>query len=354
MGNMSGSYGEHYTLWQSITENFQNIAENYTNVTVRMYLTFDGSSYYAYINNPTYGNMGELGEYNISSLNYNSGEYKDILLAEWTGNVYHESDGSKYFSVTGYWDTNTTRMGSGTCSNGIWLTKIPRYTTVWNSERGKTVDSISVNWSTVDARDYTQYCLNNGEWKDAYDTVASDNKSGYYTISGLSPNTTYLVKTRCKRTDSQLWSEAEELSITTYDIARINSLNDFNHGDDISISITNPGNISNLNLEMKIDETQILTRSVNTGSNTIKMNDTELDDLYKQYGSSNEIVATIILTGSGYTNEKTCKVKLTGNQKTAKIKQEEWKRGKIWIKIENTWKRGIIWINKNGVWRRCI
>ena len=70
MGNMSGSYGSHYTLWQSITQNWQSVEGNYTNVTVRMYLTFDGSSYYAYTNNTTYGNMGDLGSYSISSLNY--------------------------------------------------------------------------------------------------------------------------------------------------------------------------------------------------------------------------------------------------------------------------------------------
>ena len=48
MGNMSGDYGSHYTLKQTITVNSQDKTNNTSNITVRMYLSFDGSSYYAY------------------------------------------------------------------------------------------------------------------------------------------------------------------------------------------------------------------------------------------------------------------------------------------------------------------
>ena len=99
MGNMSGSYGEHYTLWQSITVNSQNIAENYSNVTVKMYLTFDGSSYYAFTNSETYGTMSIDGypamTYGISNLAFSSGQAKTITLATWNGNIGHSADGTK-------------------------------------------------------------------------------------------------------------------------------------------------------------------------------------------------------------------------------------------------------------------
>ena len=365
MGNMSGDYGSHYTLWASITENSYNIADNSSNVTVKLYLNFDGSSYHAYTNNTTYGEIkinrwndseyASTGAISISSISFSSGVKKDLLLAEWTGDVYHNTDGKKTVKVECNWNTDTTRMGSGTCTASKELTTIPRYTTVTNSLRSRTVNSISVNWTTTDARNYTQYSLNDGAWIDAGDTVASDNKSGYYTISNLSPNTTYKIKTRCRRSDSGLWSEASTLSITTYDIAKISSLSDFEHGSNPTVAITNPGSISNLSLAMKIGDTQILSRTVSTGNNTITFNDTELDNLYKKYGSGNSLTATFILSGGGYSNTKTCTIIFKGNQKTFQtIVNDTWKRGKLWTNVNGIWKRQVIWTNVNGTWKRGI
>lgn len=133
MGNMSGSYGSHYTLWQSITQNSQDIANNKSNVTVNMYLSFDGSSYYAYTNNATSGSMtinGSTTNYSIASINFSSGQAKDILLATWTGDIAHNDDGTKTLSVSGSWNTDTTRIGSGSCSTSKTLSTIPRASTV--------------------------------------------------------------------------------------------------------------------------------------------------------------------------------------------------------------------------------
>lgn len=134
MGNMSGSYGEHYTLWQSITVNSQNIAENYSNVTVKMYLTFDGSSYYAFTNSETYGTMSIDGypamTYGISNLAFSSGQAKTITLATWNGNIGHSADGTKKLVVTGTWDTDTSRIGSGSCSTSSILATIPRTSSI--------------------------------------------------------------------------------------------------------------------------------------------------------------------------------------------------------------------------------
>ena len=133
MGNMSGSYGSHYTLWQSITQNSQDIGGNKSNVTVRMYLSFDGSSYYAYTGNTTYGSMtieGTTTSYSISSINFSSGQKKDILLATWTGDIGHNSDGTRTLSVSGSWNTDTTRIGSGSCRASLTLSTIPRASSI--------------------------------------------------------------------------------------------------------------------------------------------------------------------------------------------------------------------------------
>lgn len=129
MGNMSGSYGSHYTLWQSITQNSQDIANNKSNVTVRIYLSFDGSSYYAYTNSATSGSMtinGSTYYYSIPSISFSSGQSKDLLLAEGTLDIQHNDDGTKTLNVSGTWDTGTSRIGSGSCSNSTTLSTIPR------------------------------------------------------------------------------------------------------------------------------------------------------------------------------------------------------------------------------------
>lgn len=129
MGNMSGSYGSHYTLRQSITQNSQNINNNTTNVTVRLYLGFDGSSYYAFTNSTSSGNMvidGNTYNYSIPSISFSSGQAKEILLAEWNGDIKHNEDGKRDLSVSGYWNTGTSRIGSGNTSSFATLNTIPR------------------------------------------------------------------------------------------------------------------------------------------------------------------------------------------------------------------------------------
>lgn len=67
---------------------------------------------------------------------------------------------------------------------------------------------------------------------------------------------------------------------------------------------------------MKIGTTQILSKTVSTGTNTITFNDTQLDNIYKLYGSDNAIAGTFILTTAGsYTNIKAFKITLKRQSK---------------------------------------
>lgn len=145
------------------------------------------------------------------------------------------------------------------------------------------------------------------------------------------------------------------MSGTTYDIGKISTLNNFVHGNNASISITNPSG-SALSLNMKIGSTSILTKTVNTGNNTIAFTDAQLDSIYKQYGNGNSVKATFTLTTAGkYTNSKSCNITLDGNQKTIRLNASGTnKRGKLWINISGTNRKAVIWINIAGVWRRGI
>ena len=274
MGNMSGDYGSHYTLWASITENSQNKTTLTTNITARLYLSFDGSSYYAYTYDKTYGQMAincwsdtefvQAGATEISQIVFSSGVAKDILLAEWTGDVPMNWNGTKTLVVKGSWNTNTTRIGSGSC------------------EVSKVLTPISVE-------------------------------------------------------------------------ATITSLPNFEHGSNANITIDNPSG-SDLTLVMKIGSTQILSQSVNAGTNTIAFTDTQLDAIYKLYGSSSSLTATFsVTTSAGFTSSKTCTITLKGNQKTGRTNVSgTWKRGKLWTNVNGTWRRAVLWTNVNGTWKRGI
>lgn len=61
---------------------------------------------------------------------------------------------------------------------------------------------------------------------------------------------------------------------------------------------------------MKIAGVQILSRTVKTGSNTISFADMELDKIYKKYGTGSSLTATFTVSGSGYSNSKTCTITL--------------------------------------------
>ena len=127
------------------------------------------------------------------------------------------------------------------------------------------------------------------------------------------------------------------------------------HGNNASVVVTNPSN-AKLNLAMKIGNTQILSKEVSKGSNTITFTDAQLDAIYKLYGNNKSLTVTYILTTADkYTSTKTCIVTLNGNQKVIKTNVNgSWKRGKLWTNVNGTWKRAVLWTNVNGTWRRCI
>lgn len=338
----SFAYSQYFKLYVVLTDG--EVSGNYSKVNYNVFCQSSGSGSIE-AQHWKYFNLNGQEIVNITEKIKVSSPNAYIHIASGTTDwIEHNSDGSKSIWFSAQIKANSYGVVAS-LENTFELVKIPRYTTVWQSERGKTINTISINWTTADARDWTQYSLNGGDWKDAHDTVDSTNRNGYYTIKGLSPNTSYIVKTRCRRADSGLWSETGTLTITTYDIAKISNISDFEHGNDAIVSITNPGNISGLSLVMKIGDAQILIRTVSKGNNTIVFTDTELDNLYKKYGSGNSLTASFVLSGSGYSDQKTCIITLTGNQKTIYISA---KRGKVFVGL----KRGIIWQNVNGIWKR--
>ena len=130
--------------------------------------------------------------------------------------VPHCSDGTSklrlYFYFAG--KTPDTAFGYAETNQIVTLETIPRYTSITNftvSKRNET--SFTFNWSTADTVDYVWYSTNNGSSWTGYDVT--DGTSGSFTVSSLSPNTTYTCKLRVRRKDSQLTTDSNAVSQTT-------------------------------------------------------------------------------------------------------------------------------------------
>lgn len=163
--------------------------------------------------------------------------YTGTVVASGTATITHNADGTKTFSASAeagiyYYDVNCSGSGS-------WaLTTIPRYATSTQSLNKKTETTIKMNWESDSTVDYIWYSTDNGSnWTGVNVT---DGTSGTYTISGLTANTTYKIKTRVRRKDSQLTTDSTALSVTTYNYPYCTSSPNFVLGDALTLSFYNP------------------------------------------------------------------------------------------------------------------
>jgi len=215
MGNMSGSYGSHYTLTLDAYVLSQDIANNKSTIRADLWLDFDGSSYYAYTSNTTYGNIrihGSQSNKSVASISFTSGVASRVYLGTYDVEVPHYNDGTcPAILVEGYWDTNTTLIGSGATSTSVTPPTIPRYATITTFSVAKRDNtSVTVTWGADANCDAIWYSTNNGSsWIQT---------SGYpnFNITGLSANTTYNFKIKVRRSDSQLTTISNTVQQTTY------------------------------------------------------------------------------------------------------------------------------------------
>ena len=337
---------------QSLAIISKDAASNTAQVRYTVQCTTSGESWNGYT---------QTGTFNIDGISYSSSY---TLPQNTTTTVFNKtvtiSNASGKTVGASYSFPTTPYYGTQTGNTSVYI-DLPLYLniTTFNSSN-ISLNTFKINWATDAARDWTQYKLNNGSWIDSStygETVASDNKSGTFTVGNVSPNTTYSVKIRCRRASNQLWTESGTINVTTKDIAKISSASNFNLGSSANVTITNPAGAST-SLNVKIGDTSIKTQSLSTGSNTISFNDTQLDNMYKKFGTGNTITITYVLTtanNANYTNTKTATCTLTGDQKTVRIGiNNTTKRAKVFIGVNGQVKRAVVWVGVNGTPKRCI
>lgn len=182
-------------------------------------------------------------EYTWTCPTYNGSS--TVTLVSKTKTIDHGSDGTKSISLKFSVSSSSSYAylpGTASASGTLALTAIPRYGTSVQSLNTKTETSIKMNWSSDSTVDYIWYTTNASDSTPTWTGVnVTDGKSGTYTISsGLNPNSTYKIKTRIRRKDSQLTTDSSTLSVTTYSYPYAKTMPNFTVGNSVTITLENP------------------------------------------------------------------------------------------------------------------
>lgn len=326
--------------------------------------------------------------YYIVKFHYRSGHYRTLYYRRLKINdteVYSSSTATSYYDgatiCDGYYTLNSYNTdGNGwlqfyvdgyiggsqdtyksTGTQGYTVTAIDRTATITASEKSKTYNTISVNWSANKPCSYVQYSLNGGayEWANKYSSYeSSDHLSGYFEIRELSPSTTYTIKVKCARIDTSVYSESNSLSITTNSAQIGITASNINFGEDLVVTLTNPSSLTT-NLTGTVNNTDIISQAITTGSNTITFTDEQLTDIFKEYGDiSQSNTVTMVLTATatnGSTSTVNVAITFTGDRATIwYYTNNTWKKGIVWVKDNTIWKKGIVWKGVNGQWKKAL
>lgn len=223
-----------YITFKCAWSSTPNASTNKSTVTVTVTASKSSSS-----TADTYGNqttdvtVGSASQSNSGSFRLSPS--KTVTLFSKSFTVAHNSDGTKSVKISATVGGNAM-WGSG--SQTVTLDKIPRYATVNQALVSKTETSAVIKWTSDSTVDYIWYSTNNGSsWSGIN---VADGTNGQYTISGLSANTAYNIKTRVRRKESQLTTDSSALAVTTYAYPYASSMPNFTIGSKLTIGIYNP------------------------------------------------------------------------------------------------------------------
>lgn len=222
-------YGDVYLNFMAILVS-QDIANNKSHIGLGLRIYTSNGNWSSQMNDTLDGNYQDLGYKSFSA----GHEFIHIIEKDIAHNDNGIGSGSFNGSIWTYFFGTTSGSASFT------LPTIPRYTTIASHYvESKTETSVTIVWNATDSCDSsaTQYSINGGAWRNGGNWPR-------YTISGLSANTNYSIRTRVKRLDSGLYTVSDPLSVTTYDYPYINSVetSDLKIGSSQKLKFYNPLN----------------------------------------------------------------------------------------------------------------
>ncbi|MCI9216253.1 MAG: hypothetical protein HFG95_04030 [Dorea sp.] len=310
------------------SESNLNIANNTSVVTVTFQFRRTDYSHYSYNYTGTaYWNISCAGQSSGNvyfSLNYNVGQNVWQTVASRAFTVGHNSNGTLSVAASGYiYFGSGVSPGSLSAKASFICSTIPRYTSVTNwKNTSVTQTSAEFSWAASDTVKALNISVNNGSWTTKWTGSA---RSGTFTQTGLSPNTSYKIKIQVQRSDSSLWTTSSEISFTTNPIASISNASiDIDIGNNLILAFNNyTNNASYLKLEV-LDEAGTYVQiasvtSVQTASYTWNLSSIA-DQLYQKCPTRNQmpyrIICGVSLGGIDYTNIKTGIMKVTNSNPT--------------------------------------
>ena len=236
--------------------------------------------------------------------------------------IVHNSDGTKTATVEFF--TRVYVFGSLDYGGTMTLTNIDRTApTVSCSVSGITASGFKITANSSATADIWQYSLNGGSSWTQFSTTAGTSAS--ITLSSLSANTSYSVKTRARKKSNQVYGTSGTVSAKTLGGAILNSCNTVT-ADAATVSLTLNATVYNASysnyVTIKNGSTVYVsfaarTWSTGTANRTITLSQTERADLLDAMASLKSFTATIELvtkdgsTQVGNTSTCTCTIQTT-------------------------------------------
>lgn len=162
----TGNHGSQYTLYLYAWENSTNIANNTSNVTIQVDRSRSSSSYINYgYNNPTILQVDNVDVASATPVSAHN-QYATQTLITWTGDIYHNADGTKSIFIASSFSSSSANLSGGYVSGNLTLSNIPRVTSC-PSASGYIGESTTINLSPASGNFWHRlYYWNNTYWQE--------------------------------------------------------------------------------------------------------------------------------------------------------------------------------------------
>ncbi len=242
--------------------------------------------------------------------------YPGHVLA--TKNLTFDNDSAGNLSLTAYikhifykgsgsWNTSYAKSITET----LVCSQLPRYANFTSHSATSTLNTITVSYAADATYGAQQYSLDGGSWTNC--------TAGSYTLSGFTPGSSHTIKTRIQRSDSGLWTESSQISISLKSLPTSNNVSNINFnssGTRVDVSISSKDYLSQW--YVKIYDGNTLVRDGSNAPNyasstsdywTIQNSDNS--NMLNRHGSVNSWTLTVkfyvISNGTTYElSSKTC------------------------------------------------
>jgi hypothetical protein len=234
-----------YTFRLEVIMNSYNSSVPSYNVTINHYAKGDNATNHKYngLTTPKSVIKGVAGSTTYGNVTTTVSKItgSEVKVATWTGDIVANGDGNLNITYSASYNANKSSgylPATHTISETVNMPTIPRYATITSfnvNQRDET--SLNVTWGANVTCDYAWYRIRQsggsyGNWVGGVGTN--------FNITGLTPNTTYVVQLRVRRKDSQLTTDSGETRNTTYDYPHVTSAPNFIVGNTNTITISNP------------------------------------------------------------------------------------------------------------------